>query len=98
MQLVIFVHLNELPFVFGLTKIIQPLPHEILILWGNVRPQRTQDEVGVVNPNHLILTAPHPSPLSAYRGFFDCGHFKKANDFLREKGLSQIDWQIENVN
>ena len=48
-QLVIFIHLNELPFVFGLTKIIQPFPYEILLLLGNVRPQRTQDEVCVIN-------------------------------------------------
>jgi uracil-DNA glycosylase len=41
--------------------------------------------------------APHPSPLSAYRGFFGCHHFSKANEFLIEHGLSPIDWQIENV-
>ena len=69
-QLVIFIHLNELPFVFGLTKIIQPFPYEILLLWGNVRPQRTQDEVCVINPNHLILidahiVFEHPFPLQA---------------------------------
>ena len=68
MQLVIFIHLNELSFVFSLTKIIQSFPHEILILCWNVRPQRTHDEVGVVNTNHLVLidahiAFEHPFPL-----------------------------------
>ncbi len=67
----------------------------VFMLWG--KSAISKKEI-LNNPNHLILTAPHPSPLSAYRGFFDCGHFKKANDFLRENGLSPIDWQIENVN
>ena len=49
------------------------------------------------NPNHLILEAPHPSPLSAYRGFFGCHHFSQANEFLKEHGLEPIDWQIENI-
>ena len=48
------------------------------------------------NPKHLILEAPHPSPLSAYRGFFGCKHFSKANEFLKAHGLKPIDWQIEN--
>ena len=48
------------------------------------------------NPKHLILEAPHPSPLSAYRGFFGCKHFSKANEFLKEHGMEPIDWQIEN--
>ena len=50
------------------------------------------------NPKHLILTAPHPSPLSAYRGFFGCRHFSKTNEFLENNGLEPIDWQIENLN
>ena len=48
------------------------------------------------NPKHLILEAPHPSPLSAYRGFFGCRHFSRTNEFLRENGLEPVDWQIEN--
>jgi uracil-DNA glycosylase len=47
------------------------------------------------NPAHLILEAPHPSPLSAYRGFFGCRHFGKANAFLTACGETPIDWQIE---
>ena len=49
------------------------------------------------NPKHLILEAPHPSPLSAYRGFFGCRHFSKANEFLAANGLAPVDWQIENI-
>lgn len=45
-------------------------------------------------PQHLVLTAAHPSPLSAYHGFFGCKHFSKANAFLREHGLPEIDWSI----
>jgi uracil-DNA glycosylase len=51
----------------------------------------------LTNPKHLILEAPHPSPLSAYRGFFGCKHFSKTNDFLQKNGKEPIDWQIENV-
>ena len=49
------------------------------------------------NPKHLILEAPHPSPLSAYRGFFGCKHFSKANEFLKANGVEPVDWQIENI-
>ena len=51
----------------------------------------------LTNPKHLILTAPHPSPLSAYRGFFGCRHFSKTNEFLMKNGTEPIDWQIENI-
>ena len=51
----------------------------------------------LTNPKHLILKAPHPSPLSAYRGFFGCRHFSQANDFLKANGIEPIDWQIENL-
>ena len=46
------------------------------------------------NPNHLILTSAHPSPLSAYNGFFGCKHFSKCNAFLVENGIKPIDWQL----
>ena len=49
------------------------------------------------NPRHLILKAPHPSPLSAYRGFFGSRPFSQTNDFLTQNGLMPIDWQIENI-
>ncbi|MEE3379225.1 MAG: uracil-DNA glycosylase, partial [Lachnospiraceae bacterium] len=65
------------------------------LLWG--KPAQEKAKLLHDNPNHLVLMAPHPSPLSAYRGFFGCHHFSKANEFLIEHGLSPIDWQIENV-
>lgn len=66
----------------------------VYLLWGN--PALKKASV-VDNPKHLLLKAPHPSPLSAYRGFFGCHHFSMANDFLKENGLEPIDWQIENI-
>ncbi len=66
----------------------------VYMLWG----KPAQSKIPMLNnPKHLILTAPHPSPLSAYRGFFGCRHFSKANNFLEEHGQTPIDWQIENV-
>ena len=66
----------------------------IFLLWGaNARSKKK-----IIDKNkHIILEAPHPSPLSAYRGFFGCGHFKKANEILEEMGKEKIDWQIENI-
>ncbi|MBQ6553780.1 MAG: uracil-DNA glycosylase, partial [Firmicutes bacterium] len=49
----------------------------------------------LTNPKHLVLTSVHPSPLSAYRGFYECGHFGKANAFLEENGAVPIDWEIK---
>ena len=66
----------------------------VYMLWG--RPAQSKKSM-LNNPKHLILEAPHPSPLSAYRGFFGCGHFSAANDFLVQNGLEPIDWQIENI-
>ena len=53
--------------------------------------------VNLNNPKHLVLKAPHPSPLSAYRGFFGCKHFSQCNEFLVKNGIEPIDWQIENI-
>lgn len=66
----------------------------VFILWG--KPAQMKKNM-LNNPNHLILEAPHPSPLSAYRGFFGSRPFSKANNFLMENGAAPIDWQIENV-
>lgn len=66
----------------------------VYMLWG--RPAQSKIPM-LTNPNHLILKAPHPSPLSAYRGFFGCRHFSQANDFLESHGIEKIDWQIENI-
>lgn len=66
----------------------------VFMLWG----KPAQSKIYMLdNPKHLILKAPHPSPLSAYRGFLGCRHFSTANDFLKENGLEPIDWQIENI-
>ena len=66
----------------------------VYLLWG--RPAQSKIPM-LTNPKHLILKAPHPSPLSAYRGFFGCRHFSKTNTFLENHGVSPIDWQIENI-
>ncbi len=66
----------------------------VYLLWG--KPAQMKKSM-LNNPKHLILEAPHPSPLSAYRGFFGCQHFSKTNEFLIENGLAPIDWQIENL-
>ena len=65
----------------------------VYLLWG--RPAQSKRSM-LTNPKHLVLEAPHPSPLSAYRGFFGCRHFSKANEFLIKNGVEPIDWQIEN--
>ena len=66
----------------------------VYLLWG--KPAQSKIKM-LDNPKHLILTAPHPSPLSAYRGFFGCKHFSKTNEFLEKNGVEPIDWQIENI-
>ncbi|MBQ6886676.1 MAG: uracil-DNA glycosylase [Lachnospiraceae bacterium] len=66
----------------------------VYMLWG--RPAQSKIPM-LTNPKHLILKAPHPSPLSAYRGFFGCKHFSQANEFLEKNGMTTIDWQIENL-
>lgn len=61
----------------------------VFMLWGgNARAKRAL----ITNRHHLVLECAHPSPLSAYNGFFGCGHFKRANEFLTANGLAPIDW------
>ena len=67
----------------------------VYLLWG--RPAQSKIPM-LTNPKHLILKAPHPSPLSAYRGFFGCRHFSQTNAFLVSHGAAPIDWQIENIH
>ena len=82
-------------FTDAVIKILNEQDRPIVyLLWG--KPAEKKAAV-VNNPKQLLLKAPHPSPLSAYRGFFGCGHFSKANEFLKKNGLEPIDWQIENV-
>lgn len=65
----------------------------VFMLWG--KPAQTKKKL-ITNPAHLVLESVHPSPLSVYRGFYGCGHFVKCNEFLKENGIKEIDWQIEN--
>ncbi|MGI6020297.1 MAG: uracil-DNA glycosylase [Lachnospiraceae bacterium] len=64
------------------------------ILWG--APARGK-EVFITNPSHLVIKSAHPSPLSAYRGFFGSRPFSQVNDYLVKNSLAPIDWQIENI-
>ena len=66
----------------------------VYLLWG--RPAQKKASM-LTNPKHLILKAPHPSPLSAYNGFFGCRHFSQANAFLEEHGEEPVDWQIDDT-
>ena len=63
----------------------------VYMLWGSPAQSKA---VMVTNPKHLVLKAPHPSPLSAYRGFFGCRHFSQCNEFLEAHGETPIDWQL----
>ena len=63
----------------------------VFLLWG----RNARQKQGLINTaKHLVLTAAHPSPLSAYNGFFGCRHFSKANRFLTEHGRGAADWQL----
>lgn len=74
-----------------LTQVNQIDRPVVYLLWG--KPAQSKIPM-LTNPKHLILKAPHPSPLSAYRGFFGCKHFSKTNAFLEAHGVKAIDWQI----
>lgn len=65
----------------------------VYFLWGaNARSKKSL----ITNPKHLVLETVHPSPLSAYGGFFGCNHFKMANEYLEKNSIEPIDWKIEN--
>ena len=66
----------------------------VCMLWGRPAGEKA---VRLNNPKFLILQSPHPSPLSASRGFFGCRHFSKCNEFLKEHGEEPIDWQIDDI-
>ncbi|MGN1338804.1 MAG: uracil-DNA glycosylase [Oscillospiraceae bacterium] len=64
----------------------------VFLLWGGNARAKT----GLItNPNHLVLQCAHPSPLSAYNGFFGCRHFSKTNSFLEQHGIAPIDWRLD---
>ena len=82
-------------FTDAIIEAVNPQDRPIVyLLWGSPAQRKIPM---LTNPKHLILKAPHPSPLSAYRGFFGCRHFSQTNDFLVSHGLTPIDWQIENI-
>lgn len=63
----------------------------VIMLWGSY----AQKKAAFVDASrHLVLKAPHPSPLSAHQGFIGCGHFSKANEFLAERGMAAVDWRL----
>lgn len=69
----------------------QQRPHLVFLLWG----AHAQSKERLIDPTkHLILRSPHPSPLSAHRGFIGNGHFSRANRFLEQHGLAPIDWRL----
>ena len=65
----------------------------VFLLWGANAEKKARV---ITNPIHKKLITVHPSPLSAYRGFFGCRHFSQTNEFLKAHGVEPIDWQIEN--
>ena len=80
-------------FTDNVIKLLNARPEPIVfLLWG--RNARDKAKL-ITNPAHLVLESAHPSPLSAYNGFFGNGHFKKANNFLRKSYGQEIDWEIK---
>lgn len=77
--------------ICALNKLDKPI---VYMLWGSNACSKSKM---LNNSKQLVLKAPHPSPLSSYRGFFGCNHFIMCNEFLKANGLSEIDWQIENI-
>jgi uracil-DNA glycosylase len=70
-------------------KISDEKEHVVFLLWGNYAKHKVEL---IDKSKHLILIAAHPSPLSAYKGFFGCGHFVKANEYLLQKDMRPINW------
>ena len=67
----------------------------VFLLWGNHARRKAQNVPGLgPGGHHMVLTAPHPSPLSAHAGFFGCRHFSQANAFLRAHGRGEINWRL----
>ena len=67
----------------------------VFMLWGSYAQKKS---TMIDSSRHLILRSVHPSPLSAYRGFFGCGHFSAANNYLQQSGVEPIDWQLPESN
>jgi uracil-DNA glycosylase len=69
----------------------------VFLLWGNHARKKAERVPGLMNSHHLVLTAPHPSPLSAWQGFLGCRHFSQANAFLESHGRGAVDWRVDGV-
>ena len=79
-------------FTDRIISLVNELPRPVVfLLWGS---HARSKKVLLTNRHHLILESAHPSPLSAYRGFFGNGHFRKANEFLVANGVTAIDWSL----
>lgn len=75
-----------------LNRTIEKKQHLVFMLWG----KQAQQKVQLMDlSKHLVLTAPHPSPLSAHRGFIGCTHFSQCNSYLTKHSISPIDWQLD---
>jgi uracil-DNA glycosylase len=66
----------------------------VFLLWGSHARKKAAHVPGLMHSHHLVLTAPHPSPLSAHSGFLGCRHFSQANAFLEAKGRGAVDWRV----
>ena len=75
-----------------ITEISALNPHCVFLLWGSHAQAKGEN---IDTQKHLVLSAPHPSPLSAYRGFFGCKHFSVTNAWLAGKGETEVDWKIK---
>jgi uracil-DNA glycosylase len=78
-------------FTDAVVRLVNAKPEPVVfMLWGSY----AQKKAAFVDPRHLVLKAPHPSPLSAHSGFFGCKHFSQANAFLEAHGQRPIDWAL----
>lgn len=77
-----------------IAKLNEQREHLVFLLWGSHAQKKGQF---IDRYKHCVLNAPHPSPLSAHRGFFGCQHFSKANDYLRQHQLSEINWHLDPI-
>jgi uracil-DNA glycosylase len=87
-------------FTDAIVRLIAGKPDPVVfMLWGSYAQKKAAFVKSVEQGGqHLVLKAPHPSPLSAYNGFFGCKHFSKANAFLEKNGLEPIDWSLPPVD
>ncbi|WP_247950073.1 uracil-DNA glycosylase [Streptococcus constellatus] len=80
------------PFTDAVIKVVNEKDTPVVfILWGSYARKK---KVLITNPKHLVLESPHPSPLSAHRGFFGSRPFSKTNEFLKNQGLEPVDWLV----